>query len=116
MYGERIKKLRKELEMSQGLLSQKTGFAQTSISVWEKSSYPPIDFIEKALKILKPKMSLSEFFYETEEEAKRFNLPKICVEMAHEINLLPDDLQEKIYNDFSNYLDTVLLALKKNNY
>jgi len=62
VWGDKLRKFRKEMGLSQEELSEMTGFHQTSISSWEKNSYPPLEYISKVLSVIKPNMNLWQFF------------------------------------------------------
>ncbi len=59
-YGEMLKNARKKANLSQKDLAEKLDVHQATISVWEKSHYPPLEAIEKVCKFLDVEMW--EFF------------------------------------------------------
>ncbi len=59
-YGERLKKIRKCAKLNQDELARNLNTKQGNISFWEKSTYPPLDAIEKICESLN--VPLCEFF------------------------------------------------------
>lgn len=88
-YGERLKTIRKKAGLSQKELGEKLGFHQGTVSAWEKSSYPPLDAIEKICRLLE--IPVYEFFF-TEKDKEGIIPPgidPIQVKILQEINKLP---------------------------
>lgn len=116
-YGEKIKNLRKERNVSQLTLSEKIGLPQTSISSYEKYSEPPLDFLRKALAFLAPEMKLFEFIAEPEDLEKYKDNPSWILpedlEMLRALYDLPLETRIKIRK---LWVDSVEIAfdLKKN--
>jgi transcriptional regulator with XRE-family HTH domain len=108
MYGEKIRRYRKEAKLSQAELGTLTDTPQTSVSTWESAAYPPLDFIVKTLKVLKPDMMLWEFFV-TEEERPRncvsSEISRETLELLAELQNMPAEFRRWIY-------DIILGALK----
>lgn len=109
MYGEKLKKLRKKMGMSQAELGKKIGFPQTTISSAEKSTYPSIEFIANALSVLAPEMTLSEFFG---DELKNGYPPLISIseetlELAVQIEKLSPVKKNKFIKFILSALDLI---------
>jgi transcriptional regulator with XRE-family HTH domain len=112
MYGEKIKRIRKEANLSQEELSDRTDYAQTSISSWEKQAYPPLDFIDKVLKILKPEMKLWEFFIEDKERENFYNIPEIYLKIAREMDRFPDNIKDLFFENCLQQLRLIHASLE----
>ncbi len=67
MFGEKICKYRDEKDLTQLQLAKMIGITRHKVLNYEKQAYPPLDFIVKSLKVLKPGMRLFEFFAEEGE-------------------------------------------------
>jgi len=96
-YGERLKTIRKKADLSQKQLGDKLGFHQGTVSVWEKSSYPPLDSIEKICHLLK--IPLYEFFLtdKDKEDIVPAGIDPIQVKILQEINRLPAKKRKLIH-------------------
>jgi len=112
MYGEKIKQIRKKAKLSQEELSEKTGYAQTSISSWEKQAYPPLDFVDKVLKILKPGMKLWEFFIEDKDKEEIYGVPEIYIKIAKEMDRFPDEIKELFWENCLQQLRLIQTSLE----
>ena len=88
-YGERLKLIRKKAGYSQKQLGEELGFHQGTVSAWEKSTYPPLDSIEKICRLLK--MPVYEFFITDldREDIVPSGIDPIQVKILQEINKLP---------------------------
>lgn len=103
-YGKKIKMIREEIGWSQAVLAKRIRLPQTSVSNYERSTYPPLEFIIKALAAMRPAMKLYEFFIDYEEAAAQLGISTDSLELAREIEKLPDELKYK----FLKYVDSGL--------
>ncbi|MCP4131048.1 MAG: helix-turn-helix domain-containing protein [bacterium] len=108
-YGKKIKEYRKEKNLSQAELAEKTQMGQTSISAWEKSAYPPLEFIEKSLEVLKPELLLWEFFIEDLNQLNNY-IPSWIkpdqLEFLKKFNSLPVEKQKHLLKVFNDIIET----------
>jgi len=110
MYGNKIRKFREEKNLSQEFIAEKTGMPQTSISTWERSEFPPIEFVIEALKILKPNMKLWEFFIEDISELDSYMphwLMPEHLKFIEEISTLPFEKQKALLSAFIDCVSAV---------
>jgi transcriptional regulator with XRE-family HTH domain len=96
-YGKEIKGMRKEAKWSQTDLANETGLVQTSISGWEQNSLPPLEFIVKSLQVLRPGLSLSDFFRDDEDDAKQLDIPAEYIEVIRAISRKHPNVQKKLW-------------------
>jgi len=94
MFGEKIRKLRKEANLNQADLAIMTGVSRPNVSFWEKADYPPLEAIVKICRALD--INLSDFFKSEDENAKD-NTPREEIStVINQIQNLPIETQDEI--------------------
>ncbi len=104
-YGIKLKSIRENAGLYQKDLADKINTNQGNISFWEKSSYPPLDAIEKICNALNIKVW--EFFIEDPEELKNYMPSWIQPQQLTFLELfnqLPEKKQLKYLNAFTEIL------------
>lgn len=116
-YGEKIKTMRRDRNITQALLAELTNIPQTSISTWEKNPDPPLNFIRKSLEVMDDDVSLWQFFYEEEEKENTgvaFLPPYIKPEQAETLRIINTkfDIETRIaiWKAFLSSLEAVAIA------
>jgi len=86
-YGERIRKLRKKRSLSQKELAEKLGknVKQANVSSWEKSTYPPLEVIEKICTAMD--ITITDFFADGYNSGGTV-ISEECLDLAIEIDRL----------------------------
>ncbi|HNR88557.1 MAG TPA: helix-turn-helix transcriptional regulator [Spirochaetota bacterium] len=105
MYGEKIRKLRKERGLKLEDMSKITGHPTSTIGYWEKQQYPDLGYIVKACDYFK--INIWDFFVNDNDLAKVYKISPGLLDMCRLIEELPEDKQLKLLRLISTAVDAI---------
>ena len=101
-FGERLKKLRAEKDLSQTLFAQKIGIHVTNLSKYERNlSVPSLDMAEKMATVLET--TLDELVYGKQKAGNRINDDEL-LSLFSKTALLPERQKETVKDLLSAFL------------
>lgn len=105
-YGTKLKSYIKKLGYTQNGYAAKRGIANSTMSVWVNSEYPPLEAIEMVC--IDSGIPLYEFFMDDEQRMKTMpeDIDPIQVELLRTLNALPNDKHIAIIEAFCKIAET----------
>ena len=103
MYGEKIKQLRKQANLSQAELANLVGISRPNISFWENAEYPPLDAIDRICKVFD--IDIWRFFIDNGDIENTLKIPEGFSGFIQRLSALDDDKRLDLLDIFNVILE-----------
>lgn len=104
-YGDKLRRIRKQKDLSQTQMADITGFSQSMISTFEKNTFPELEYVYKFCIYFN--IPIWEFFDIDNDIEKKYNIPNELVGLCDKIKRLSHPLQAKFLLHMESGLDLI---------